>query len=125
MRAIGLDKKSRDRLSAILALAESECNQFEPERIAAIDAAEKLLKRNGMRLRNLAVAGAPAVRQMPEMGTWRETCRRCLERRQSLRPWEVNFLTDLPKFQRISAKQRWIVDEIAVRIGVKEARRPA
>jgi hypothetical protein len=105
-------------------LVESESNAPDGERIAAINAVERLLAKTGLRLRDLATSGKAAERQMPEMGTWRETCRLCLQHRQALRAWEVNFLTDLPKFQRVSTKQRWALDEIAMRIGVKP-RRPA
>jgi hypothetical protein len=39
-----------------------------------------------------------------------------MENAQALRPWERNFVADLQKFQRISTKQRYILNEIARRV---------
>jgi hypothetical protein len=119
-----MNKRDRTKVAATLALAEANSNAPDGERIAAINAAERLLNKAGLRLRDLAEPSAFTERQMPEMGTWRETCRRCLGQRHALRAWEVNFLTDVQKFRRISPKQRWIVDEVAIRLGVKPARSP-
>lgn len=53
---------------------------------------------------------------LPELGTWRVTVSRCLARSGSLRPWEISFLRDLPGFQRLSTKQRYVLKEIADRV---------
>ena len=117
-----LSDRERKKLAAMLALVEGAQNQHDGERIAALCAIERLLAKSGMRLRDLAMPLPALEHQLPELGTWRETCRRCLERRALLRPWEVGFLTDIPKFRRLSVKQRYCLNEIAVRVGVKERR---
>ena len=38
------------------------------------------------------------------------------ERQRSLRAWERGFVADLPRFRRLSFKQRYILNEIASRI---------
>ena len=48
--------------------------------------------------------------------TWRKTVAACLSQRGSLRAWEIGFLTDLPKFPRLSVKQRYVLKEIADRV---------
>jgi hypothetical protein len=50
---------------------------------------------------------------LPELDTSRATVAICLERSRSSRPWDATFLHDLPRFQRQSVKQQYVVKEIA------------
>ncbi|MGH7056885.1 MAG: hypothetical protein ACREFJ_16445 [Acetobacteraceae bacterium] len=115
-----ISASERGRLQAMLALAEAEQNPADGERLAAIIAVERLLGRHGLRLRDLATP-APE-KQLPLLGTWRQTCRECLESGAPIRPWERKFLSELPEFPRLSVKQRYVLYEIADRIGVARGR---
>ncbi len=120
----GLAPAVRARLTAILALAEDEANGTVGERLAALAAAERLLARHNLRLRDLPTLPA-AEAALPEVGSWRETCAQCLAHRDLLRPWEQGFLSDLPRFRRLSAKQRYCLREIAERVLEGAPRRAA
>jgi hypothetical protein len=52
----------------------------------------------------------------PLLGKWRQTCTELLKHLGSLRTWERGFVPDLPRFQRLSTKQRYILAEIATRV---------
>ena len=110
---------ARRRMLAALALAERPGTAGE--RQAAEQALGRMMVSNASMIRGALTA--PPPRQMPLMGTWRETCRLCLQHPRGLRKWEVGFLTDLPKFPRISTKQRYVLNEIAERLGVLDATR--
>jgi hypothetical protein len=47
---------------------------------------------------------------------WRTTCSELQKRAGELRPFERQFVADLPRFQRISTKQRYVLNEIASRV---------
>lgn len=116
----GLDSKTADRLGKVLNLLASD---HDGERAAAGWQANAIISRAGLTWAALIEAAIQKrERQMPEMGTWRQTCRDCLARGDDLRPWERRFLADLPKFSRISVKQRYALNEIAVRLGIRESR---
>jgi hypothetical protein len=88
---------------------------------AAALAAHRFLAARGLTWPDaLAPESAPA-RRLSELGTWRQTVRDCLARPGFLRPWEVGFLNDLPKFQRLSVKQRYVLKEIADRVPERAA----
>ncbi|MCU4161757.1 hypothetical protein AiwAL_16890 [Acidiphilium sp. AL] len=115
-----LDTKTADRLGKVLNLLASD---HDGKRAAAALKANTIVTQAGLTWPALITAAlAKPERKMPEMGTWRQTCRDCLARNNDLRAWERGFLTDLPKFSRISTKQRYALNEIAVRLGVKEPR---
>ena len=109
-----LSEKSRQHLGKVLALLESE---HPGERDAAVRAASRILKQNGMRWCQVleALPPPPPAKREPA-ATWRSTCRELARRPGSLRVWERKFIRDLPAFPRISAKQRNILDEIAERV---------
>ncbi|MDA8052026.1 MAG: hypothetical protein M0002_18835 [Rhodospirillales bacterium] len=90
-------------------------NAHDGERLVALAAAERLLGRDGLRLRDLPALPAPEP-ALPELGMWRATCRQCLTRRHLLRAWEAGFLTDLQHFRRLAVKQRYCLAEIAARV---------
>jgi hypothetical protein len=107
-----LAKADRAKLAKLLGLLGST---HAGERDAAALASQRFLEQRGLTWR--AVLEPPAVEhQQPQMGIWRQTCARCLEHRASLRAWEANFLTDLPKFRRLSTKQRYCLQTIADRV---------
>ncbi len=115
-----LDAKTADRLGKVLGLLGSE---HDGERAAAAAKAHAMLVAAGVTWADLAKAVVKRPeRKMPEMGTWRQTCRDCLMHQKDLRAWEKTFLADLPKFQRISTKQRYALNEIAIRLGIRERR---
>jgi hypothetical protein len=59
---------------------------------------------------------APPPHREPLMGTWRTTCAELASQPDNLRPWERHFVADLPKFRRLSAKQRYILNTVAERV---------
>ena len=85
------------------------------ERDAAGLAAQRLLKQRGISWAEVLIP-QPVERRLPEMGTWRTTCRRLMENPRALRPWELKFVVDLPNFGRISVKQRYLLTEIVERV---------
>jgi hypothetical protein len=95
-----LAKADRIKLAKVLALLDSD---REGEALAAARAAARLVRERGTTWRQ--VIEPPAVEKaLPELGTWRATVGRCLERPGSLRAWELSFLRDLPAFRRLSVK---------------------
>ena len=113
-----LAKSDRAKLAKVLALLGSD---REGEALAAARAAARLVKLRGISWRD--VVEPPAIEKaLPELGTWRQTVARCMERPGSLRAWEVGFLRDLPAFRRLSTKQRYCLKEIADRVLDRETR---
>ncbi len=106
------------KLAKILGMLGSD---HDGERAAAALKADHFVKQAGLTWEAIVSPNrAPKPHRPPEFGTWRKTCRECLARDKDLRQWERGFLRDLPKFQRISTKQRYCLNEIAIRLGVKE-----
>ncbi len=102
----------RTRLASVLALLGSP---HQGERDAAALAAARLVQKHGPTWHQ--VLEPPSVeRKLPEMGTWRQTAAKCLAQAGSLRAWEIGFFRDLPGFHRLSAKQRYVLNEIANRV---------
>jgi hypothetical protein len=110
MNALPVD--TRTRLAKLLGLLGSD---HAGERDAAGLAAHKLVKQAGVTWHDV-VTPAAVEKQLPELGAWRTTVAACLAQPGSLRPWETGFLRDLPKFQRLSVKQRYVLKEIADRV---------
>jgi hypothetical protein len=108
----GLAQADRTKLVKLLALLGSD---HAGERDAAGMAAHRLLKQRGMTWED-ALSPRAVERRLPEMGTWRRTVALVLESGRYIRPWEREFLTDLPKFRRLSVKQRYVLSEIAKRV---------
>jgi hypothetical protein len=84
------------------------------ERAEAARRADAIVKAAGLDWHQL-LTPARAHRE-PQHGTWRTTCAELQKRPGGLRTWERAFVADLPKFSRISTKQRYILDEIARRV---------
>ena len=119
------------RLLAALALAEQGATPGE--RAAAEQAIGRLVVANADAIRgmlerqNVAPArrftaaqnrAAPHGFAEPPAPPWRETVADCLARPGSLKPWEQGFLRDILRQNRLSPKQRNIINEIATRLGV-------
>jgi hypothetical protein len=85
------------------------------ERDAADPAAPQQVQSAGPAWRQILSPPVPD-RPLPGLGSWRQTVRQCLERPDSLRPWEIGFLRDLSNFRRLSVKQRYCLKEIADRV---------
>ncbi len=109
---VPLSATSRTKLAKLLALLGSD---KAGERDAAGLAAHRLVSTAGLSWQQVLSPPGPD-KPLPELGIWRETVRQCLEHPGSLRPWEACFLRDLPKFPRLSTKQRYCLKEIADRV---------
>ncbi len=107
-----LGTADRTRLAKLLSMLGSD---HAGERDAAGLAAHRLLQKRGLSWED-ALTPQPVERRLPEHTTWRTTCARLMENPRALRPWERSFVADLPKFPRISVKQRYILNEIATRV---------
>lgn len=105
--------RERERSEAMLTLADGQANPSGDERLAALPVIVRVLGRHGTRLRDIAKPLPIRGRQLPLLGARRQVCRDRLERGGSLRPWEVNFLSELLAFPRLSVKQRYILYEVA------------
>ncbi len=103
--------RKRNRLAKLLALLGSD---KAGERDAAGLAAHRMLQQHDLTWSDLLVP-APVERE-PLHSTWRGVCAELAARPDGLRPWERHFVTDLPKFPRLSSKQRYLLQEIAARV---------
>jgi Protein of unknown function (DUF2786) len=104
------------RLSKMLEVALRTTTP-EGERAAATARASALLDRHGLRWGDVArQMQAEPVHREPLRGTWRTVCARLLERQDELSQWERGFVRDLPRFRRLSTKQRYCLNEIARRV---------
>ena len=107
-----LPKADRAKLAKVLTLLGSD---KAGERDAAALAAHRMLQQRGVTWAD--VMNPPAVEKaLPELGAWRKTCAELMKRSESLRPWERGFIQDLPKFHRLSVKQRYVLKEISERV---------
>lgn len=106
-----MKRSARAKLLKVLPLLGSD---NAGERDAAALAASRILKGAGPSWGDLLSRPATEPRE-PLLG-WRATCAELQKRPGSLRGWERKFVTDLPRFPRISAKQRYILAEIAERV---------
>ncbi len=110
--AATISATDRERLAKLLGMLGSD---HDGERAAAALAAAKFVRKLGLTWPD--VVGLKIVEQrLPELGTWRQTVADCLAHPGSLRPWKLGFLRDLPKFRRLSVKQRYCLREIADRV---------
>ena len=107
-----LQQTDRERLVKLLNLLSSD---HVGECAAAGAAAHRFLKQRGLSWED-ALSPRPVERLSPEIRTWRSTCQKLLERPRELSPWEKRFVADLPRFGRISTKQRHWLNEIALRV---------
>jgi hypothetical protein len=107
-----LSKAERAKLAKILASATAD---HPAEASDAVLLACKLIAARGL---NWSQVLSPPVpdRPVPERGTWRKTVAQLAQAPTLLYSWEKTFLTDLPKFRRLSTKQRYCLKTIADRI---------
>lgn len=108
-----LPKAERLKLAKLLSLALG--TEFAGEREAASVAARRLLDHHGISWAD-ALGAEPLERELPQIGIWRQTVAELLTYPSQLRPWEKTFLTDVTKFQRLSTKQRYCLQNIAERV---------
>jgi hypothetical protein len=121
---MALSPSERARLIGLLGMCGSA---FDGERANAASLADRFLRDRKLSwadvvLPNAAPPVAPSPPPAPRAASWRETVARCRATPGSLRAWEIGFLAGLDRFPRLSAKQRTILQEIAVRLGVAEGR---
>jgi hypothetical protein len=105
-----------ERLRNICARLSSD---FPGERAAAGLLGTRLLKDRGLSWSDVVMPPTPLPSSRPagEHMPWRQTVRDLLARPGSLRAWERDeFLPSLLRFQRLSSKQRNILDQIAARV---------
>ena len=110
MNALGA--ADRERLAKMLGMLGSS---HAGERDAGGLAAARLLRQRKATWGDVLMPGVPVKRE-PHFGIWRQTCAELAQRPGDLRPWERGFVADLPKFQRISTKRRYVLNEIAKRV---------
>ena len=108
----GLTAVQRERLIGCLRLWQHPETTL-PERDAAMAGALRILKARNLDWDEL-IAHPP--HREPLIGTWRTTCAELASQPDNLRPWERQFVADLPKFRRLSAKQRYILNTISERV---------
>jgi hypothetical protein len=101
----------RRKLVAVLGRLSSD---HAGERDAAALAATRMLKQHGATWDALLLQ--PAPQREPLHSVWRDTCAALSKRPNDLRQWERTFVADLPRFHRISTKQRYVLNEIAKRV---------
>ena len=110
--SVALPADARSKLAKLLALLGSD---KAGERDAAGLAAHRLVQRHGLTWPQI-LRPPPVEKQLPELGTWRQTVAKLLQHPHALRPWEIGFLRDLPGFRRLSVKQRYCLKKIAERV---------
>ena len=104
------------RLSLMLEVALRDTTP-EGERAAATEQAIRILDKHGLRWSDVQrQLQAEPVHREPLRGTWRTVCVRLQQRQGELNRWEVGFVNDLPRFRRLSVKQRYVLNEIARRV---------
>ena len=107
-----LSISDRTKLAKLLGMLSSD---HVGERAAAALAASRFVQSRNLTWSDV-VKPPPSETRQPESGTWRQTVDRCLQRKGSLRVWELEFLCSLPSFPRLSAKQKAVLRDIAERV---------
>jgi hypothetical protein len=107
-----LSPADRTRLVKLLGLLGSN---HAGERDAAGLAAQRFIKSRGISWDD-ALSISRTNRHSSDEAEWRVTCRKLRDKTHALRPWEVGFVSGLPRFNRLSDKQRRILNEIADRV---------
>jgi hypothetical protein len=85
------------------------------ERDAAGSAVRGLLQQRGVTWRQ-APRPPPVERDLPELGTWRQSAAACLQRQGPLRHRNTTFLPSLPGFRSWSVKQGYCDKTITDRV---------
>jgi hypothetical protein len=109
----------RERLARVLGMLGSE---HDGEALAAARAAEMIRRQMGATWSELLTEPPPpskphrpTYRASPAR-TWRDTCAELVKHKGCRNRWEVGFVSRLPDSRVLSAKQRRILDEIALRV---------
>lgn len=108
-----MKQSARAKLVKVLPLLGSD---NAGERDAAALAACRILKATGLSWGDLLRSPEPAEHREPLLGTYRTTSIELQKRQNMLRAWARKFVADLPRFPRISSKQRYILAEVAERV---------
>jgi hypothetical protein len=116
-----LDPETRRRLGLI---AGRLASSFDGERLAALDALDRMLGPRGLRLGDLLMAAAtpapPPPPPPPGDAEARELLRKIDASAWMPGPWEIEFLSSMRKWRGpLTAKQRAKLIEIAERAGVR------
>jgi hypothetical protein len=116
-----LDAETRRRLGLIAGRLGSS---FDGERLAALDALDRVLGPRGLRIGDLlAAAAAPPPAgppPLPHDAEARELLRRIAESGWRPDPWEAGFLASVRAWRsKLSEKQLAKIAEIAARAGVR------
>jgi hypothetical protein len=107
-----LPDATRTKLAKLLGMLGSD---HVGERDNAARAVHKLMTEAKATWNDILSPNPPEHRE-PLISTWRQTCSKLQKRQGDLRPWERGFVADLPRFPKISPKQRRILAEIADRV---------
>ena len=112
-----LAASDRERLARLLGMVGSD---HAGERDNAARAAHRLVQQHGITWFDLVVLPPPPDGDDPDadpMGAdWRRTAAACSRYPHLVNRWEAGFLAALPRFPRLSPKQRSILVKIAVRL---------
>jgi hypothetical protein len=109
---ITLFPSDRTRLAKLLGLLGSD---HAVERDAVSLTAYRLICKRCLTWADV-LASSEIAANRNAMQPWRETAADCLRQPGSLRSWEHDFLRSLSGFERISPKQKSVLDQIAGRI---------
>lgn len=105
-----LSPQDRHRLARLLGMTGSA---HDGEALNAARLADRLLKDRGVTWTD---AVAPGAEMREPLHSWRRVCAELATQPDSLGPWEQSFVAGLPKFRRLSSKQREILQSIAERV---------
>src|ERR1700704_3170253 len=107
-----LSPTERERLVAILGMLGSN---FDGERASAGLLAHRLLTEKNLRWDDVVLQPSPPAtspRTDPINSDWRRMAASCSRYPDLLDRWETDFLNGLPRFPRLSVKQRSILSKI-------------
>jgi hypothetical protein len=111
-----LAASDRERLARLLGMLGSD---HAGERDNAARAAHRLVQQHGITWFDVVVTYQPPDRDDaadPLGAEWRRTAAACSRYPHLLNRWETDFLVGLPRFPRLSTKQRSALLKIAVRL---------
>jgi hypothetical protein len=106
-----LSPQDRHRLARLLGMTGSA---HDGETLNAARLADRLVKDRGATWSEV-LAAAPVHRELLD-SNWRTTCAKLVRREGDLCPRERQFVANLPRFQRISTRQRIWLESIAARV---------
>jgi hypothetical protein len=86
------------------------------ERDNAARAAHRLVQQHGITWYDVVVTHPPPDADDPIGADWRRTAASCRRYPHLLNPWEADFLVGLPRFPRLSTKQRSALLKLLVRL---------